>query len=57
MDISYGKNSATLEDVKKQFEKEKQERLKEQRAKWAKNHSSPVRKSDDELIKILSERI
>lgn len=57
MDISYSKNSATLEDVKKQFEEEKDKEKQAKRARWKKSHPYAPKKSDDELIKILSERI
>ena len=57
MDISYSKNSATLEDVKKQFEDEKDKEKQAKRARWKKSHPYTPKKSDDELIKILSERI
>lgn len=60
MDISYGKNSATLEDVKKQLAKEKEELKKkreERLAKWRETHPSKPKKSDEELIKILLSRV
>ena len=60
MDIIYGKNSATLEDVKKQFVKEREEQKKkkeEHLAKWRETHPPKPKKSDDELIKILLSRV
>lgn len=60
MDISYGKNSATLEDVKKQLAKEKEELKKkreERLAKWRETHPPKPKKSDEELIKILLSRV
>lgn len=57
MDIKYGKNSATLEDVKKQFEIEKEMQKKVQRERWKKTHHHTPKKSEEELIKILSENI
>jgi hypothetical protein len=60
MDISYGKNSATLEDVKKQLAKEKEELKKkreERLAKWMETHPPKPKKSDEELIKILLSRV